>query len=469
VSVGGRRSRAGVAIACAAAVWGCRDVVDEPERALTPQLPAPDRPNIVLIIIDNLRADRLGAYGFPAPTSPELDAYSRKGVRFERVVAQSTWTRPSIGSMLTSLHPRTLGLYREEGEMLGSEFTTLAEVLKQNGYWTAGATANPNINAYFNFDQGFDYYVDSDVVFDFMPGIVEQTQSERQLALPRARGVFLRLMDALDTKGRPPFYVQVNLMEVHEFERIPKLTGERYASLANADRLPGNVKYLKALRHASVEIDLFIRRLSRSPGWQDTLFVITSDHGETLGSDHPDLDWPKKHGFLVYESQTLVPLIFYSPAGKLPAGRVVDRPVRLLDLMPTLLDYAGIAGPEGMAGRSLMPLLRDAEDDVDLPEIFVVETQFREADKIAAYSGEWIYIENRDHHGGTNPRAVQRGGAPANGARTDLADREASVVQEHAAYLKRWEQRHPRAEPNVRDDELSEGLEKQLRALGYLQ
>jgi len=156
VSVGGRRSRAGVAIACAAAgavaVWGCRDVVDAPERAGTPQLPAPDRPNIVLIIIDNLRADRLGAYGFPAPTSPELDAYGRKGVRFERVVAQSTWTRPSIGSMLTSLHPRTLGLYREEGEMLGGEFTTLAEALKQNGYWTAGATANPNINAYFNFD-----------------------------------------------------------------------------------------------------------------------------------------------------------------------------------------------------------------------------------------------------------------------------------------------------------------------------
>jgi hypothetical protein len=162
-------------------------------------------------------------------------------------------------------------------------------------------------------------------------------------------------------------------------------------------------------------------------------------------------------------------LILYSTAGGLPAGRVVDRSVRLLDLMPTLLDYAGIAGPEGMAGTSLMPLLRDAADDVDLPEIFVVETQFREADKIAAYSEEWIYIENRDHHGGTNPRAVQRAGVAANGARTDLADREASVVEKHAAYLKPWQQSHPRAEPTVRNDELSEALEKQLRGLGYLQ
>jgi arylsulfatase A-like enzyme len=443
--------------------------VDAPERAVTPQLSTAGRANIVLIIIDDLRADRLGAYGFPAPTSPELDAYARKGVRFERVVAQSTWTRPSIGSRLTSLHPRTLGLYRAEGQILSSEFMTLAEVLKQNGYWTAGATANPSINAYFNFDQGFDTYVDSDIVFEHMPGIVEQTLSGRQLALPRARAVFLKLLDALATKGRPPFYVQVNLMEVHEFAKIRKLTGRRYASLADADRSPGNVRYLKALRHVSVEIDLFIRRLSRSPGWQNTLFVITSDHGETLASDHPDLDRPKGHGFLVYESQTLVPLILYSTAGGLPAGRVVDRSVRLLDLMPTLLDYAGIAGPEGMAGTSLMPLLRDAADDVDLPEIFVVETQFREADKIAAYSEEWIYIENRDHHGGTNPRAVQRAGVAANGARTDLADREASVVEKHAAYLKPWQQSHPRAEPTVRNDELSEALEKQLRGLGYLQ
>lgn len=86
-----------------------------------------EHPNVVIIIIDALRPDRLGAYGFDAPTSPELDAYGRKGVRFARVIAQSTWTRPSIGSMLTSLHPRTLGIYKEKDEVLASQFVTLAE------------------------------------------------------------------------------------------------------------------------------------------------------------------------------------------------------------------------------------------------------------------------------------------------------------------------------------------------------
>jgi len=104
---------------------------------------APDRtqPNIVLIIIDTLRADRLGAYGFPGEISPELDAYARGGVRFDLVVAQNSWTRPSIASMLTSLHPRTLGIYNERGEILGDRFLTLAEALKRHGYTTLGVTA----------------------------------------------------------------------------------------------------------------------------------------------------------------------------------------------------------------------------------------------------------------------------------------------------------------------------------------
>ena len=120
---------------------------------------AAERPNIVLIIIDTLRADRLGAYGYRSPTSPEIDSLAQNGVRFERVISQSTWTRPSIASLLTSLHPRTLGLSVEEEHALNPRHQTLAEVLKDHGYWTAGATANPNTNATFNFDQGYDYYL----------------------------------------------------------------------------------------------------------------------------------------------------------------------------------------------------------------------------------------------------------------------------------------------------------------------
>jgi arylsulfatase A-like enzyme len=169
------------------------------------------------------------------PVSPELDAYGRNGVRFDRVIVQSTWTRPSIGSMLTSLHPRTLGLYREKEEILADHFVTLPEVLKQHGYWTAGMMANPNINSYFNFDQGFDYYVDSNVVFPSMPGYRKQMVPGRRVALPRARAMLLKLQDAIRKRMCPPCYLQVNLMEVHEHEKLPVFADARVQELAGAD------------------------------------------------------------------------------------------------------------------------------------------------------------------------------------------------------------------------------------------
>ena len=145
-----------------------------------PNIASPSKPNIVLIIIDTLRADMLGAYGFPLPTSPELDSFSREGVRFSHVVTPNTWTRPSHGALLTSLHPRTLGLYKEMGEILASRFTTLAETFREHGYFTVGATANPNINSYFNFHQGFEVYVDTSVVMAFMSSWPRRARAGRR-------------------------------------------------------------------------------------------------------------------------------------------------------------------------------------------------------------------------------------------------------------------------------------------------
>jgi arylsulfatase A-like enzyme len=428
-----------------------------------------EHPNVVIIIIDALRPDQLGAYGFDAPTSPELDTYARKGVRFARVIAQSTWTRPSIGSMLTSLHPRTLGIYKEKDEVLASRFVTLAEVLKEHGYWTAGATANPNINRYYNFAQGFDYYLDSDTVFPSMPGFKEQAASGSKMAVPRARSMLLKLSSAIPERRQQPVYLQVNLMEVHQSHKIPELTGEHYDSLESVDPSLRNTLYIKAVRHLSIEIDLFIRSLSRRPGWEDTLFVITSDHGESLVGDHPDLADPKFHGYLVYETQALVPLILYRASGELPAGRVIDRPVRLLDLMPTLLEYVGIPGPSTMAGTSLMPLLRDPAGAVNLPEQFVVETQFKKANKAAVYSKDWIYVENYDQHAGTGARAIQKVGAAANGSLTDGAGQHPQVIEELSAHLKRWKRKHPRTPPTSDVVEMSDEALEQLRELGYVE
>jgi arylsulfatase A-like enzyme len=428
---------------------------------LTRLLGISPRPSIVLIMIDTLRSDKLGAYGHPQPTSPELDGYSRRGVRFARVVAQSSWTRPSVASLLTSRYPRETGIYKEKGHILDDRFQTLAELLRESGYTTVGATANPNINTSFNFDQGFDYYEDSDVVFHWMkkePGEVSITERP----IRTAREVLESVLDWTASNGRPPYYVQVNLMEVHQYDD-PRLRHPKYAGLFRGAR---HQKYLQAVYTVSREVDRFIRSLQERPEWRNALFVVTSDHGEGL-SDHPHVALSHSHGMLLYSSQVLVPLILYTPSDDLPRGKVIHRPVRLLDLMPTLLDYVGVPVPEGVRGVSLVPLIRGEMEDVSLPEQFVVETQFRNTNKIGVYSRKWVYIANRDGHPGTGPRELHRLGMKEDGTRTDAAGSHPEVARDLAAHLERWEAGHPKTEPTLRTGELPASEREQLRALGY--
>lgn len=426
------------------------------------------RPHVVLVIIDTLRADRLGAYGFPLPSSPELDRLAARGVRFDRVISQATWTRASIGSLLTSLPLRTLGIYNERGEVLHDRFTSLAEVLRDHGYTTLGATANPNINSHYGFDQGFDFHLDSDVVMEWMqagPGQGVRGRDGRWL--PRARELFDALLAEIDRRGSGPFYLQVDLMEVHEHhdERSAMVdaAGNHFPSVSD----PRARRYVEAIRALSGEIDRFLGALAGRPGWAHTLVAITSDHGETLG-DHPQVSEPKWHGHLVYESQARVPLILYAFDGRLPRGLVVKRPVRLLDLMPTLLDAAGAPIPHAAEGVSLLPLLADPSARVGLPEVLVVETRFRSARKLAAYTDAWTYVENLDEHPGTSPRELQRAGEPADGARTDRAAAHPEIVSKLERALRAWERTHPPAPPAYEKVAAPERVRAQLRALGYL-
>ncbi len=424
--------------------------------------PSP-RPNVVLVLVDALRADRLGSYGWPADSSPELDGLARGGVRFDRVLAQSSWTRPSMASMLTSLYPRTLAIRSEREHALGERFTTLAEVLRDAGYATLGATANPNANGVFQFDQGFDTYLDSTVVWAWMPG-AEGRLVYRDHPLQDARQVFDAVLERLPAESDRPHYVQVNVMDVHQ-------AFETAGGRAEATRLhpdDPDRPYVLALQRASSAIGDFLRALRARPGWGRTLVVVTSDHGEGL-SDHPDVTRSRGHGYLLYGSQLWVPLILSDPGGALPAGRVVHRTVRLLDLMPTILDYAGVEGPPGMQGVSLLPLLDDPDADVGLPERFAVETEFRWARKLGIYAGPWEYIENRDHHRGAPARELQPAGAAENGARTDAAGHHPEVVQRLQRELAEWERAFPPGEPTDIGDALSKDEEDQLRALGYLE
>jgi arylsulfatase A-like enzyme len=277
----------------------------------------------------------------------------------------------------------------------------------------------------------------------------------------------LRMLDLERGRHRQaPHYLQFNILEVHNRWGENSIR-EKYRRLFVApERNRNESYYLQAIRQVSHDIDWFITRLTRRPGWEDTLVVLVSDHGEGMNS-HPDVARSVNHGHLLYQSQVSVPWILYSTAGRLPEGLVVERPVRLLDLMPTVLELCGIKAPNPMRGQSLVPLLNNQE--VQLPEAFVVETEFRESEKLGVYSENWEYFENRDDHPGLNRRELQRFGSTENGKETDQADLHPEVVERLATYLEQWERDNPKMTPTLPDRELSPEEVHQLRSLGYIQ
>jgi arylsulfatase A-like enzyme len=455
--------------------------------------PPPSPPNIVLIIVDALRADRLGCYGFPEPVSPEIDALAAKGVLFEKVISQCSWTRPSIGSMITGQYPRTLGIYREQYDILADKYLTLAEILKANGYRTYGITANPNINQVFNFQQGFDEYRDSRAVWQWMKPAENQEKVGDDIHLPQSREIF----DAVVQKARSynpkdgPVFIQVNIMEVHS----PYLTRPEYKNRFHdypvkpvhfkysATKLENLVRWtLGAIQQVSHDLGDLVQRLSRLPGWENTLLVITSDHGQGL-DDHPDVPDSTAHGNLLYDSHLRVPLIFYwLGSGKdegsrpgLKPHRVKER-VRLLDLMPTLLDCAGIKLPgkknasSRLQGYSLLGLLKAKGNPPHLPEpeFDIAETNWRKVNKIAVYGDKWIYIENRDGWPGVNRRELQPVGLTENGKLTDKIQEEPQIAQKMKQFLSQWERTHKRSKPTFPRGTLTEKEIQQLKSLGYL-
>lgn len=236
------------------------------------------RPNVVLIIIDTLRADFLGCYGSDVNASPEIDSIAGRGVLFERTLAQCSWTRPSIASLITSRYPRTLGIYKEKYDTLADGHYTLAEILKQDG----------DVN------------------------------------LPRSGDILGWVLRKAESVKSGPVYVQINIMEVHSPPLVLPWNRWYFDHVdvnVDEDEPPARRSALEqlvrgtycAVKQVSWQLGSFIDALSSLPGWGNTLFVITSDHGQGP-VDHPDVHDAAHHGNLLYDSRVRVPLILYNPA-----------------------------------------------------------------------------------------------------------------------------------------------------------
>jgi arylsulfatase A-like enzyme len=328
------------------------------------------RPEIVVIVIDTLRADRLGAYGNPRGLTPFLDQLAGRAFVFRNAYAQSSWTGASVASLFTSRYQSEHGVLHPTEALQDSELT-LAEVLKAAGYATAGFTANFMVGKHMGFGQGFDRYD----TFWLVPG---PDPTSAQMPVRAARVIEGARDWVHGTTGpenaRPPRFLYLQLMEPHPAYAPPapamaKLRGGRPPAdvgAINALMLFGNRVQPGPDERAQLEdvydaeviaVDDALRSLFGEAAFRDLLaravVVITADHGEGFG-DHELLG----HGATLYNELIRVPLLVLTPA---QARRVdVDDVVQLIDVAPTLVGLAGITLPQSFEGRSFAGLLSDA-------------------------------------------------------------------------------------------------------------
>ncbi len=344
-----------------------------------------DRPNIVFILIDTLRADRLGAYGNARRLSPTMDEIAAEGVVFEHVVAQAPWTQPSMASIFCSVHPSVHKVLRyvppSESRknpssvcVLPDGFSTLAELLRDRGYDTAAFVANPMMRGEYGFGQGFDVY-DASFAKNSTPGQVVNEACFKWLE-KRQGGkpffVYLHYMDAHGPYNAGPEHVDDLLGELEKQSGLSEMSEKDYKMLrylrkpppvmsdpAQHDRLSRYHEYWQARYDAGVRAcDRAIAELRdhlKGAGlWDNAYVVVTADHGEALG-EH--VVWG--HGWTLHDTDLRVPLIMRWP-GKLPAGRRVAPAVRLIDLAPTFIEQLGMRQVGQVQGVSLAALWEDA-------------------------------------------------------------------------------------------------------------
>ncbi len=276
-------------------------------------------PDIVLVTIDTLRADHVGAYGATSGATPALDALALRGVVLEEAVVQVPQTRPSHASILTGLLPFQHGLRDNASPPLPKTIPTLASSLKKGGYATAAFIAAYPVSRDSGLDAGFDVFDDPFAGgADFRAGAGERNERP-------AREVVTAALAWMAKPSTRPRFVWLHLFEPHYPYEPPPPFAARFAGSP----------YDGEVATADAQLKRF---LDRYPPSGSRLVVVTSDHGEGLGDHGED-----EHHLFVYDSTLRVPLVM-AGAG-LPAGRRVRGQFRSIDLMPTLLDFADVAPP----------------------------------------------------------------------------------------------------------------------------
>jgi arylsulfatase A-like enzyme/Tfp pilus assembly protein PilF len=298
---------------------------------------APRARNLLLVSIDTLRADHLGSYGYAGAQTPRLDSLARSGLRFARATTVVPLTLPAHTSLLTGTFPAWHGVRDNGGFYVGDDQTTLAETLRDKGYRTGGFVSSFVLDGRWGIAQGFDTYFDD---FD-----LEKFGGQAGMDVIQRKGseTVDQAVAWLGADRDRPFFAWVHLYDPH----TPYEAAEPYRS-----RFPATLAgaYDAEIAVADAQVGRLLDALEVAGRLDDTVVVVTGDHGEMLG-EHGEAT----HGFFIYEAATHIPVIVAGPG--VPARAVDDR-IRIVDLMPTALELLGVPAPAAVQGVSLMPLAR---------------------------------------------------------------------------------------------------------------
>ena len=303
--------------------------------------------NLVFIVIDTLRADRLHGYGYERETSPTLDYLAQTGVRFGRVISQSSWTKSSMASLWTSTWPARNGILRWS-ERIPPEANMPAEMLQKAGFHTAGIWRNGWVAPNFGFDQGFDTYLRPQSGHDparfqhHAPSTVMGTDEDLTSA---AR-------EFLNSYANQRFFLYVHYMDVHQYayDESSARFGTSYSDT-----------YDNAIHWVDRNIGSLLQALQEHKIWNKTLVVVTSDHGE--GFREHGLEG---HARTLYREVAEVPWIIAFPF-ELQTGVVVEPTVGNVDIWPTIFDLLGLPPEHDIDGRSAAPLIQAAATGAPAP------------------------------------------------------------------------------------------------------
>lgn len=396
--------------------------------------------NVVVITIDTLRPDHLGCYGYKQIRTPNIDALASDGVRFERAYTAVPVTLPSHTVIFTGTYPTFSGMHDFAGNKLGANQTTLASVLKDHGYTTGAVVASAVLDSRFGLNRGFDFYYDH---FDF-----NRLQESNIEEMERPGNVVADVtLDWLKQNYQKKFFLWMHLYDPHYPYHPPAAFSAEYK-----DR-----PYDGEIAFADQQVGRLIRFLKEKNLYQNTLIVLSGDHGESLG-EHEE----KTHGFFIYNATLHVPLIFHLPIAVAQKARTPKDLVSLADLMPTILQVLHIDIPSEVQGHNLLPVMEGkpgADSRTLYAETFLPRLHFNWSELRSVETENYHFIQ------APKPELYDLRSDP--GELHNLVAQQHAVAEELRARLKSLIVQNSAGQELAEKTGLDPALMEKLKSLGY--